>query len=139
MQATLYMPVMALVWVTIVVWFYLYARRIGYLSSQNIDAQQLATPEKVNALLPESVNNSSNNLKNLFEIPVLFYVVCLLATSAGVVGSFETYAAWLYVLLRALHSVIQCTYNRVNHRFAAYALSCLVMWALAGSVFLSLM
>lgn len=135
MEKTLYMPVMVMVLVTILVWFYMYARRMGHLAKQNIDAQELATPEKVNALLPDEINNSSNNFKNLFEVPVLFYVVCLVATSVGMVGSFEVYSAWLFVALRAVHSAIQCTYNNVGHRFAAYGLSCLVLWVLAIRVF----
>jgi hypothetical protein len=35
--------------------------------------------------------------------------------------------AWGFVVLRIVHSLIHCSYNNVNHRFAAYALSCLFL------------
>jgi hypothetical protein len=41
-------------------------------------------------------------------------------------------AAWAYVALRGLHSLIHVTYNRVVHRFLVYAASTLLlfgMWA----------
>ena len=38
--------------------------------------------------------------------------------------------AWAYVALRVVHSGIHCTYNRVKHRFFAFAASNLVLWAL---------
>ena len=44
--------------------------------------------------------------------------------------------AWAYVVLRALHSAIHLSYNRVVHRLLAYAAStaCVfAMWALLGA------
>ena len=38
--------------------------------------------------------------------------------------------AWLFVVLRALHSAIQCTYNKVMHRYRAYAAGGWVLWAM---------
>ena len=39
--------------------------------------------------------------------------------------------AWGYVGARYVHSLIHCSYNDVNHRFATYAVSCvflLLLW-----------
>ena len=38
--------------------------------------------------------------------------------------------SWAYVGLRYVHSLVHCTYNRVMHRFIAYAASCLVLMLL---------
>jgi hypothetical protein len=41
--------------------------------------------------------------------------------------------AWGFVMLRAVHSLVHTTYNRVTHRFLAYAVSTVfvfAMWAL---------
>ena len=41
--------------------------------------------------------------------------------------------AWGFVMLRGVHSFVHTTYNRVMHRFLAYAVSTLfvfAMWAL---------
>lgn len=131
-------PVMAMVWVTIVVWVVLFVRRVAYISANKIDAQDLYKPERTTELLPDDVNNPANNFKNLFEVPVLFYVVCFALFLAQQVDSFYVYSAWTFVALRAVHSVIQCSYNNVNHRFAVYALSSLLLWVMAGRFFLAL-
>lgn len=79
---------------------------------------------------------ASRNFVNLFEMPVLFYVVCILfyVTSrfdnTDVAPNF-VYLAWTYVGLRAIHSAVHTTINDVNIRFGLYALSqvvLLVMW-----------
>ena len=38
--------------------------------------------------------------------------------------------AWSYVVLRVAHSMIHCTYNRIVHRFTAFALSNVILVAL---------
>ena len=42
--------------------------------------------------------------------------------------------AWSFVALRAVHSLIHCSYNRVMHRFVAYLLGGLCLWALLGTL-----
>jgi hypothetical protein len=58
-------------------------------------------------------------------------VVALLVVTHGVSGT-ALALAWAFVALRALHSLIHVTYNRVVHRFAAYAASTLCVFALWG-------
>jgi hypothetical protein len=48
--------------------------------------------------------------------------------------------AWGFVILRIVHSLIHCSYNRVMHRFIAYFISCLFllfMWIRLASYILS--
>jgi hypothetical protein len=77
--------------------------------------------------LPDAVNLPSNNLKNLFEMPVLFYALCMALYALGRADDEYLMLAWVYVGLRAAHSVVHCTVNIVNLRFAAYFLSSLVL------------
>ena len=78
------------------------------------------------ALLTDSAN-PSNNLKNLFEMPMLFYVAVVLALLLMIQDVLLVRLAWGFVILRFIHSVVHCTYNRVMHRFIAYAVSCLFL------------
>ena len=71
MSNTLVQPVLALMLLTLLVWLVMYVRRIGAMRALRIPAQALSTPDK-RSLLPEAVNRPSNNLVNLFEMPVLF-------------------------------------------------------------------
>ena len=39
--------------------------------------------------------------------------------------------------LRALHSLIHCSYNRVAHRFGVYILAAIALWVMVVRAFLS--
>ena len=78
MSNLLIQPVISLMLLTMCVWLYMYYLRISYTLKNNINAQRLASPEECTAVLPDFINQPSNNLKNLFEAPVIFYVICLL-------------------------------------------------------------
>lgn len=127
-QQLILQPVVSLFLLTGIVWAFMYARRLTFVLGNRIDPQSIATPEQLNARLPAGINNSSNNLKNLFELPVVFYALCAFLLLSQKVDEVFLYSAWAYVGLRAIHSLIHCTVNIVNFRFAAYFLSSLVLW-----------
>jgi hypothetical protein len=49
---------------------------------------------------PESLRVTSRHFSNLFEVPVLFYVVVLMTYVTGQVGYWLVGCAWVYVALR---------------------------------------
>ncbi|MGD8345741.1 MAG: MAPEG family protein [Lysobacterales bacterium] len=134
------LPLLAMVGLTFGVWFYLFARRIPEIFEKKIDVRKLKDRAEAHALMPASAA-ASNNLKNLFELPVLFYLAGLLSMILLIQDPVLVWLSWAFVGLRAAHSLIHCTYNDVNHRFAAYAVSCMVLlfiWVRLGSwIFLS--
>lgn len=121
-------PFLAMMLLTAIVWLVLYSRRLTYIFSHRIDARELTIPEKGAALIPEEINWPSYNFRNLFELPVIFYALCLYLYSTAAVDGIYVWSAWAYVALRALHSLIHCTVNIVKHRFIAYMLSSIVLW-----------
>jgi|SRR5882672_1033925 len=122
-------PALAMVALTFVVWCYMYFKRLRFIRSHSIDPQSVAT-RVLGAKSLAEVSAPSDNLMNLFELPVLFYflIALLLLTNQASEG-FVT-AAWIYVALRALHSFIHCTYNRVLQRFVVYAASAILLWGM---------
>jgi hypothetical protein len=131
-------PLLVQVLLTFSVWIYLFAWRIPEIRRKGIDPQRLQDRAEAHALLPDSAN-ASNNLKNLFELPVLFYTAILLSLLLMIQDMLLVQLAWGFVALRVAHSVIHCSYNNVNHRFVAYALSCLFllfMWIRLASYIL---
>ena len=71
------------------------------------------------------------NFADLLEMPVLFYVVCLMAVVATRVDETMLDLAWAYVALRILHSAVHLTYDSPTHRTVLFALSnfaVLAMW-----------
>lgn len=116
--------------ITAAVWLRLFSERIGEMRARRIRPQDIATKQQATEILHKV--NASDNFSNLFEVPVLFYVLCILAFTTQMVTPFLLGGAWAFVALRGLHSLIHCTYNHVMHRFAAYLLSSLILFALWG-------
>ena len=73
---------------------------------------------KLEQTAPAAVSNPSDNLKNLFELPVLFYALALLLVRHESRRRRRTSsAAWAFVVFRVAHSLVHCTFNRVMVRF----------------------
>lgn len=128
MNTAIILPVLALVFLTAVVWVRLYVERIRELKQRRIDPQALATSASSGQTMQRV--QASDNFRNLFEVPVLFYALCAVLAWAQHVSSFFIIGAWVYVALRCIHSFIHLTYNRVMHRFAVYVLSTVVLFVL---------
>lgn len=128
MNQEIFQPVVALLLLTFVVWLNLLIRRVGYMKANRIHPESVKSPEQVAAKVTDYANAPANNFRNLTEVPIVFYVVCCVAYFVNQVDDMMIYMAWGFVLLRVVHSVIQCTYNRVMHRFAAYLASSFLVW-----------
>src|SRR5262245_10394904 len=109
-QTAIFGPVLAMIFLTFLVWVYMYVRRIGFLRSVEIAPNDL-TPARLAELSPPAVSNPSDNLKNLFEIPVIFYALAGIVFATGQVDAVYVAAAWGFVVFRALHSAVHCTIN----------------------------
>jgi hypothetical protein len=114
----------------------MYVLRIGHILRRRIHPQKLTTPDKVAALIPEPVSYPAYNFRNLLELPILFYALCLLLYVTGTVDSWDLLAAWLFLVLRIVHSAVHCTVNIVRYRFYAYFASALVLWIMLVRVVL---
>ncbi len=123
-----------MVGLTALVWLKLYADRLGEMRVKRIDPQALSTARAAAGKLERT--QAADNFRNLFEVPVLFYLLCVaLALNGGSTPGLVA-AAWGYFGLRALHSLIHVTYNRVTHRFLAYAASTLLLFGMWVAFFL---
>jgi hypothetical protein len=127
-QSAIFSPFFATILLTLIVWIYMYIRRLSFISGLKINQQELAAPGVLEKLSPPSVINPSDNLKNLFEIPVLFYAIVLYLFVTKQVDSIYVNAAWIFFGFRVLHSAIHCTSNLITFRFAAYIISTFAVW-----------
>ena len=130
-QDSIFNPFLAMLFLTFLVWVYMYIRRIYFISKNKIDSQQLAIPGTLAQITPPNVSNPSDNLKNLFEIPVLFYALVLYLFVTKQVDTVYVTAAWIFVIFRALHSIVHCTFNFVMLRFYLYLFSAIAVWFIA--------
>ena len=125
------LPMIAMVVLTFAVWVYMYITRLSEISRKRIHPQELDTHVEGLEKLTDSAGPASN-LRNLFELPILFYLAIVVTLVLLIQDSWLIALSWVYVMLRTVHSFIHCTYNNVMHRFTVYAASCVVlflMWA----------
>ena len=120
-------PAFALVALTFIIWLRLYQTRLGEMNAKRIHPQKVALSKDMNLL---EDTRAADNFRNLFELPVLFYLALIIAGLTGMTSPVFLFLAWTFVALRYLHSYIHCSYNRVKDRFMAYLLSSLSLWAL---------
>jgi hypothetical protein len=129
-QEAVFSPFFAMILLTFIVWVYMYVRRIRFITSRKLTPKELE-PIAFAQLSPPSVSNPSDNFKNLFEIPILFYTLVLYLFLTKQVDTVYVTAAWGFVLFRAMHSVVHCTFNRVMLRFYLYLLASIALWFMA--------
>jgi hypothetical protein len=122
------LPGLAMVALTYAVALRLMYTRLGTMRRERIHPQSVATSAQMAAKVPDT--RAADNLRNLFEMPVLFYFALATAAIAGLADATVIGLAWAYVGFRVLHSLIHCGYNKVMHRFWAFQASTLCLLAL---------
>jgi hypothetical protein len=127
-------PVVALAAWTMVIWLWMFATRIPAMRTARIDAANKigGKGSDLDGMLPEKVQWVAHNYNHLHEAPTVFYATALVLTIVGAGDGLNAGLGWAYVGLRIAHSLVQATFNRVIFRFAAFALSSLVLMALVA-------
>lgn len=124
-------PMIAMFSLTLFVLILLFKARVTSVAKRQVRASYFLTyasggPEPAHSVA------LSQNFKNLFEAPVLFYVVCLVVLITGAESLYLPILAWGYVLTRGLHTFIHIGSNNLHWRIGAYMASwlCLTgLWA----------
>ena len=129
MEQQMLVPVLALITWTMIIWVWMYALRIPAMQKAQLDPQDAAHPGALN-VLPAQVRQVADNYNHLHEQPTVFYALAFYCVLAGTGDQLNITLAWVYVGLRVLHSLVQCTVNKVALRFSVFALSSLVLVAI---------
>ncbi|MBV8978702.1 MAG: MAPEG family protein [Alphaproteobacteria bacterium] len=136
-QDAIFLPMGALALLTFLALVLIPIRRFRAGFAGQVQAEDFRYGES--AKVPGAVSIPNRNYMNLLELPVLFYVLCLMLIVAGRVDPTFVTVAWAYVVLRALHSLVHLTYNDVRHRLALFALSNFVLLAMWAMFFLPIL
>jgi len=81
---------------------------------------------------PDSVIKINNNIRNQFEVPVLFYVLTIVLWQLNEAGVVAQLLAWLFVLSRFLHAWIHTGSNYVPARRRVFMFGCVVVLAMTA-------
>lgn len=69
---------------------------------------------------PEPSAAAARNVANQFELPVLFYAVCLALYVVNGASWLAVLVAWVFVASRVAHAVIHLGSNRIAQRMPAW-------------------
>ena len=124
------MPMFAQVALTFVLLFWMGFLRTRALRSGAVKPEQIALREPH---WPLRVLQIGNAFHNQLELPVLFYVVTLLALMTETLDVILYVLSWMFVLSRFVHAYIHVTSNRLDRRggvFGIGAIALLLMWVI---------
>jgi hypothetical protein len=121
-------PVAGMLMLVCIVTVLMLRERIAEMKDRRIHPQMVASSSQMSIVLHNT--RAADNYKNLFEMPVLFYVLCLALFATQMVSPLFVTSAWVYVLLRCVHSFIHMGYNKVMHRFTVFAISVALLAAM---------
>lgn len=120
--------------------FVMFLRRVNAMKNKTVRVGEFKTYISENEM-PELLIQSSRHFKNLFEIPVLFYVASTLVLVLNLQDNIISILCWLFCIFRLAHTYVHLNYNNVFHRFRAFAgsfFSLIAIWVyLSGKYFLS--
>ncbi len=120
------LPPTALAFISAFVFGRLYRDRIAEMRSRRIHPQHLASSKQVQETLQNVA--ASDHFRNLFEVPVLFYALCGFLAITQLSNHLLLACAWGYVALRAAHTYVHLTSNKVIRRFQLFFASSIVLY-----------
>ncbi len=76
---------------------------------------------------PKRATQVANSYANQLELPILFYVLTILALVTRKAGILFVILAWIFVIFRLLQAYVHVTNNKVNIRGAMFGMSAVVL------------
>lgn len=128
-STAIFWPVIAQVALIHGIYFLMMRRRFGAVRAGTAKAQDYRIP----TIEPTPSATVARNLINQFELPLLFFLVCVLFHLTAGVNHVVLVVAWLFVASRYLHAFVHVTSNRLMVRQRLFSLGFilnLVLWVL---------
>ena len=123
LQAIL-LPLFVQVGLTFVLLFWMAGLRTSALARGTVQPADIALRQPG---WPERATQIANCFHNQLEVPVLFYVLVVLAIIARKADLLFVVMSWIFVASRIVHAVIHTGWNDVRQRGAAYGFGVLVL------------
>jgi hypothetical protein len=122
------LPVFVQVALTFAMLFWMASARTRSVKSGETKIRDIALGQSA---WPTRAQQISNNYASQFQIPLLFYVVVILALFTRTADLIFVVLSWLFVMARIAHAYVHATSNHVPTRFNVFAVGVfvlLVMW-----------
>jgi hypothetical protein len=118
------LPVFVQVLLTFVLLLRTLSLRVPALRAGHLRVDDAALDD---AAFPPAARQASNAFKNQFELPVLFYVLVILAMQTRQADILFLVMAWIFVVSRLVHAYIHTSSNAMAQRGLAYAVGAIVL------------
>ncbi len=125
----IYWPVLAQLLLPILVLLLNGKRKSANVKSGQFDREKAAMD---NEAWSRPVVLTSKNLANQFQLPVIFYVLCLILAGIGAVTIVTLVVAWVFVATRYVHAYVHVSNNYVPARLRAFLLGALSLFVSFG-------
>lgn len=122
-QTTIFWPLLAHVLLIYIVYGVMGRRRYFAVKSGEAKVGQY----KVRSTEPSSSVTVANNLINQFELPVLFYVLCLSLHLTNGVNYLTLALMWIFVASRYFHAWVHLTSNNLLLRSRSFFLGAVIL------------
>ena len=116
------LPATALIAWSLVMWLWMYATRLPAIMKSGQSMDPMKPKSELLSFLPAQVAWKADNHNHLMEQPTIFYAACFVLALLPVASSTALTAAWMYVVLRVIHSLVQALANTINLRFTMHVL-----------------
>ncbi len=119
-------PVILMCLLSFVMMIWMYATRLPAakkLEQDGVDVQKFSHPSSIGGIFPSKVERVADNYNHLFEQPTIFYAMSFVIWGLGHTDNIHLYCAWIYLIVRVIHSILQATLNLVWIRFCLFMLS----------------
>jgi hypothetical protein len=83
---------------------------------------------------PPHITRISRNLSNQFELPVIFYAMVVLLIATDEVNLLDVIAAWVFILGRVIHTLVQTRTDNVPLRGNVFVINFVAVLVLVGHV-----
>jgi hypothetical protein len=131
----IFVPVIVQVLMTLLIYVRLIKVKIREVRAGRVDKTRSALHEEA---WGDAVLQINNNIRNQFELPVLFYVMAAVLWAMDSVNGLAIAAAFLFVLSRIAHALIHLGSNYVPNRRRTFTvgwwvlmfMALLVLWEL---------
>jgi hypothetical protein len=123
LQAVL-LPLFVEVILTLALWIWMAALRTRDLGPGGVPPESIALREPN---WSKHTLQVAHSFSNQFELPVLFYVLTILAYVTHKAGVAFVILAWIFVVFRLLHAYVHVTSNVVRVRGSLYAVAAVAL------------
>ncbi|MDB5522604.1 MAG: conserved rane protein of unknown function [Rhizobium sp.] len=121
-STAIFWPIIAQIVLVYALYYRLWARRAQAVKAGSATVGQF----RDNLKEPAESLSVRNSLANQFELPPLFFVICIAIYVTGYATLYPVLLAWAFVATRLAHAYIHVSTNRIRHRMPLFAAGLLI-------------